>query len=725
MSPTPAAEVPDRPYPGIEAFNYADHAVFFAREEESDKLLRSVTVYRGVLVYGASGAGKSSLINAGFLPRARSEGFTPERIRLQPRTGQEIIVERISLNSESGPPYLSSSFASEDDIASRQVLSIGEFRAKIIALQPSNRFPVLIFDQFEEFVSLFEEALQGEAFQAARRVQTDLLDLIVSLYRDSDLHVKLIFVFREDYLAKLGKLFNRCPDLRDVFLHITAPRPAALEQIILGPFRRFPGRFSYEFPETLAKRLQFAFEERSDSSELNLSEVQIACQRLWSSVDQEQEFARKGLRGLLEDYLADSLRRLPVDLHEPAVALLSRMVTEGGLRNVISEHDLISLVVSEERLRRECLKAALGALVADTRLVCRERRADVVFFEIVSEFLVPWIGRQKALRHARAQRRRWIVAATVMLVIAVGSLGATFWVLQKRTEAAIAQDEVRRSRVAENAARVAAQKAQLARAHVEDELANVAASRRAAASDAEEMRKEMTRVRPQQVLQKELDRLNTDAARLRAEHARLLQNARIADITIANQRQELESIRNRPFATGGSSVNGPPGTSQNNVLTGTLRAGELKVFTGAAFDAGVAFFIMESDETNPVDAGLAVVATTENSDTWQTNLRQATNDLRNSAKRLFGDVGTTDLSRRQAAVESVQKRVSSQLRQSLPQISGVYSSIRSKFPNGPRGADVQHTVTFQFKDATYELRLRRQSQNEFAVVLSRVGPVLR
>ena len=124
-----------------------------------------MTVYRGVLVYGASGAGKSSLINAGFLPRARSEGFTPERIRLQPRTGQEIIVERISLNSECGPPYLSSNFASEDDIASRQVLSIGEFREQIIRAQPSNRFPVLIFDQFEEFVSLFEEALRARRFR--------------------------------------------------------------------------------------------------------------------------------------------------------------------------------------------------------------------------------------------------------------------------------------------------------------------------------------------------------------------------------------------------------------------------------------------------------------------------------------------------------------------------------------------------------------------------------
>src|SRR6476659_8584128 len=70
MCPVLAPALPERPYPGIEAFDYADHAVFFARDEESDRLLRQVTVYRGVLVYGPSGAGKSSLINAGFVPRA-------------------------------------------------------------------------------------------------------------------------------------------------------------------------------------------------------------------------------------------------------------------------------------------------------------------------------------------------------------------------------------------------------------------------------------------------------------------------------------------------------------------------------------------------------------------------------------------------------------------------------------------------------------------------------
>ena len=177
--------LPESPYPGIEAFDYADYAVFFARDEESDRLLRQVTVYRRVLVYGPSGAGKSSLINAAFVLRALSEGFTPDRIRLQPRAGQEIIVERFAVNAQGRPPYLPSNFAFENDTAGGHVLPIREFREKLACEPDRDRVPILIFDQFEEFVSLFEEVPRGEALHVARQVQNDLLDLIVALHRDA------------------------------------------------------------------------------------------------------------------------------------------------------------------------------------------------------------------------------------------------------------------------------------------------------------------------------------------------------------------------------------------------------------------------------------------------------------------------------------------------------------------------------------------------------------
>ncbi|MFN9245054.1 MAG: TIR domain-containing protein, partial [Cyanobacteriota bacterium] len=67
------------PYPGLLAFEEADAAVFFGREGEisqGQQALRQLRTYGGkglLLVLGASGCGKSSLVRAGLLPRLRRD----------------------------------------------------------------------------------------------------------------------------------------------------------------------------------------------------------------------------------------------------------------------------------------------------------------------------------------------------------------------------------------------------------------------------------------------------------------------------------------------------------------------------------------------------------------------------------------------------------------------------------------------------------------------------
>jgi hypothetical protein len=82
------------PYPGLEPFSSEDAAVFFGREQETDRLLELLqpTLQRGpgrfVAVVGPSGSGKSSLVRAGLLPRL---GRLPARWVLLPvlRPGQQ------------------------------------------------------------------------------------------------------------------------------------------------------------------------------------------------------------------------------------------------------------------------------------------------------------------------------------------------------------------------------------------------------------------------------------------------------------------------------------------------------------------------------------------------------------------------------------------------------------------------------------------------------------
>src|SRR4029450_1293484 len=146
MSAPPAISkrLPRDPYRGILPFRYSDRPIFFARETEVRQLLRQVATYRCVLLYGDSGAGKSSLINAGLLPITIEEGFRPERVRVQPKLGEEIVLERISEFTYGRPPYLASSLAPPGGRSSRVVIPVAELRDRLVAAD-STATPLLIF----------------------------------------------------------------------------------------------------------------------------------------------------------------------------------------------------------------------------------------------------------------------------------------------------------------------------------------------------------------------------------------------------------------------------------------------------------------------------------------------------------------------------------------------------------------------------------------------------
>jgi hypothetical protein len=83
------------PYPGLAAFEEADAAVFFGRQEQIgqlEQLLHSPLPdgARRIAVVGPSGSGKSSLVRAGLLPRLRRR--PEQRIAVDPLTGS--VLER-------------------------------------------------------------------------------------------------------------------------------------------------------------------------------------------------------------------------------------------------------------------------------------------------------------------------------------------------------------------------------------------------------------------------------------------------------------------------------------------------------------------------------------------------------------------------------------------------------------------------------------------------------
>ncbi|MDX6718361.1 MAG: hypothetical protein QOJ63_615 [Solirubrobacteraceae bacterium] len=426
---------PAAPYRGIQPFRYADHAIFFAREEETRLLACLVAVYRGVLLYGDSGNGKSSLVNAGLLPQARQLGFEAVRVRVQPRAGEELVVEQIATRDDDGGEVLPSVLVDEHDGSSRVVLSIAQFEQRVRSASQEHR-PLIVFDQFEEILTLFDDA-DGHASCRS------LIEMIVRLLGEEALPVKLLFAFREDYLGKVRQLLAARPELVDQALRLGPPAPDTLTTIIRGPFEQFPGAYERELDPQLAQRLHALLAQRFGSGEVSLSEVQTVCLRLWESDDPAALLAEKGVQGLLEDDLGEALDAFPGDLRTAAVALLSQMVTSAGTRNVISADDLRQRVREEQpEIAPALLDEALGRLEREAKLVRGGRRRDLYLYEITSEFLVPWITqRREELRVAherQRERRRMRILATItsgLLVVAAFIMGLAVWALAQRTDA--------------------------------------------------------------------------------------------------------------------------------------------------------------------------------------------------------------------------------------------------------------------------------------------------
>jgi hypothetical protein len=65
----------DSPFVGPRPFETEDRDRFFGRTRELEELLSLIIAHRAVLVYAQSGAGKTSLLKAGVIPRLEEQAY--------------------------------------------------------------------------------------------------------------------------------------------------------------------------------------------------------------------------------------------------------------------------------------------------------------------------------------------------------------------------------------------------------------------------------------------------------------------------------------------------------------------------------------------------------------------------------------------------------------------------------------------------------------------------
>src|SRR4051794_20332624 len=148
-------ELPPEPYPGLRPFKPSEWSIFFGREPMIDEVIARLAKQHLVIVHGASGCGKSSLVRAGVLPwldldHARSGKAWATAIA-RPSGGPLRNIARALADTLGSPPEFNGS-PTQTVEAWHDRLALGSSALDDIgqALEAQGASLCLLIDQFEE-----------------------------------------------------------------------------------------------------------------------------------------------------------------------------------------------------------------------------------------------------------------------------------------------------------------------------------------------------------------------------------------------------------------------------------------------------------------------------------------------------------------------------------------------------------------------------------------------
>lgn len=179
------------PFRELVAFSTNDSNLFFGRNNEIIDILERIYRYPNSVLFGESGTGKTSLINAGLISKLIDEQFIIVSVRCGESPIDSIKVEIIDALRKNGYPYV-------DNLLATTLFSNFIRMLKHI-LNDLDIKLIIIIDQFEEIFTRsieIQQQLLIEALEENEKINLEkgFLSFLLSL--------------REDYLGKLWELSN-------------------------------------------------------------------------------------------------------------------------------------------------------------------------------------------------------------------------------------------------------------------------------------------------------------------------------------------------------------------------------------------------------------------------------------------------------------------------------------------------------------------------------------
>lgn len=389
------------PFKFLDAYSKEDRAVFFGRDEEITNLYDMVFQSSVILIYGASGTGKTSLINCGLAGKFQPHDWLPLMVRRGNNINESL---EKTLENEGGSVVASEMIDWTDDLR-------GDFDDDQISLSPvgnairtiyQNSFrPIyLIFDQFEELYILGRKEEQEKFISTVK-------DILASQQP-----VKLIFSIREEYLGYLFEFEQSIPQLMQNKLRVEPMNLGKIKSVIVGASQYEGSNVSLKAGESdeIALGIFEKIRGNTKSLTIQLPFLQVFLDKFYRTITDDKsrqsdaEFSVEALEKMdqigdvLVDFLNEQVTEITTKLEkkysdistETIWKILTPFTTLEGTKDPIGKKDLYARLPN---IDRKLIDDTVSAFV-QSRILRHEEDHNV--FEVAHDSLAKPISEKRS-----------------------------------------------------------------------------------------------------------------------------------------------------------------------------------------------------------------------------------------------------------------------------------------------------------------------------------------
>ena len=414
------------PWLGLES--YQENQIIFGRNEEIEDLTQRVLNDIDTIVYGKSGIGKTSVINAGVLPIVRENGFIPVVLRLDHSNNKSYINQIKEAIGKDVEVVETASAKNVDkelfwEFFHRHEFFVDGERAKLI----------LVFDQFEEIFTLQQTAvarteffkefayvlnnvmpkeiafnsddlkteetvesdIQVEGFASMSNLFNNIKDGVVcpeaQYVNDNNIH--FIFILREDFLSEFEFYTTKIPSLK---FHRFALRPLNNKQAVEIITKPRPGLVSIDVAhliiETVTGRSDFSLVDEPEI-EVDAAVLSLFLSRIYQKLgDNDNIISSRIIKQFGADIIKDFYLESIESLTDAEIYLLEdKLLTSNNHRNNISYSDFCRCID----------KNKIDSLIHNKKLLRTFNYGNDIRIEFIHDILCPIIKEIKDDRLAK------------------------------------------------------------------------------------------------------------------------------------------------------------------------------------------------------------------------------------------------------------------------------------------------------------------------------------